>query len=41
MTTLLFKNARVFDGKSEKCPDGMPRELTRGRPLNAGSRGEP
>ncbi|HSW84971.1 MAG TPA: amidohydrolase family protein [Usitatibacter sp.] len=23
MSTLLFRNARIFDGKSEKCPDGM------------------
>jgi len=23
MSTLLFRNARIFDGKSDKCPDGM------------------
>ena len=23
MTTLLFKNARIFDGKSADCPEGM------------------
>ena len=23
MSTVLFRNARVFDGKSDKCPDGM------------------
>jgi len=23
MSTVLFRNARVFDGKSEKCPEGM------------------